>query len=62
MSSLKSGSGGGGGVCAYIFQLILWFFTYIKNALMGVFGGGGGSGGQDQSRENSELPDIRRER
>ncbi len=48
------------GVFTSVFQLLLWFCTFVKNALMGLFGGGDRE--KDETRENTELPDVRRER
>ena len=65
MSSLKSEGGGGvgggvGGVISYIFQLLLWFITFIKNAIAGLFRGGVAP--REEASEDSQLPDVRRER
>ena len=43
----------------YVFQLIVWFLTFIKNALVGLFGG---SSAQEDREGVEKLPDIRRER
>ncbi len=65
MSSLKSEGGGGVGGCvrgvvSYVFELLLSFITFIKNAIAGLFGGGVAP--REDPSEDSQLPDVRRER
>ena len=61
MSSMKGDGGGSGvwGALTYLFQLIVWFLSFIKNAIVGLFSGGGSQGNEDSSQYQ---PDVRRER
>ena len=61
VSSVKGEGSGNGvwGALTYLFQLIVWFLSFIKNAIVGLFGGGGS---QENEYSSQYQPDVRRER